>query len=87
MKALILKALAPLLNSRLRPFLLSWKTSLAGVGLLAASLAEATTALLSLADGADLDTETWARIAAQTVAGWGFLVGKDADRTADGEKV
>jgi len=83
MKAILLKFIEPLLNSKLRPYLVSYRTTILGVGIIAASLAEGLRLLAAYSDNGEIDAEAINKISVQFMAGVGLVMAKDGKTTSE----
>jgi hypothetical protein len=66
----------------LHPFVVNWKTTFAGIGMIAGGVASIARELTVLADGGTPDMEILSMSAGTIVGGFGLIAGRDADKTS-----
>ena len=75
------------LSNKLLPFLLNWKTTLAGVALILHGLGAMVDALLRVTDGVPLTLEGLQLAGGEIIAGAGLIAARDANKSSQDSKV
>jgi hypothetical protein len=75
------------LSNKLLPFLLNWKTTLAGVALILHGLGAVVDALLRVTDGVPLTMEGLQMATGEIIAGAGLIAARDANKSSQDSKV
>jgi hypothetical protein len=75
------------LSNKLLPFLLNWKTTLAGVALILHGLGAVVDALLRVTDGVPLTLEGLQLATGEIIAGAGLIAARDANKSSQDSKV
>ena len=74
-------------SKKLLPFLLNWKTTLAGVALILHGLGAVVDALLRVTDGVPLTMEGLQMATGEIIAGAGLIAARDANKSSQDSKV
>ena len=75
------------LSNKILPFLLNWKTTLAGVALILHGLGAVVDALLQVTDGVPLTMEGLQMATGEIIAGAGLIAARDANKSSQDSKV
>ena len=75
------------LSNKILPFLLNWKTTLAGVALILHGLGAVVDALLQVTDGVPLTLEGLQLATGEIIAGAGLIAARDANKSSQDSKV
>ena len=75
------------LSNKLLPFLLNWKTTLAGIALILHGLGAVVDALLRVTDGVPLTLEGLQLAGGEIIAGAGLIAARDANKSSQDSKV
>ena len=75
------------LSNKLLPFLLNWKTTLAGIALILHGLGAMVDALLRVTDGVPLTLEALQLATGEIIAGAGLIAARDANKSSQDSKV
>jgi hypothetical protein len=75
------------LSNKILPFLLNWKTTLAGVALILHGLGAVVDALLRVTDGVPLTLEGLQLATGEIIAGAGLIAARDANKSSQDSKV
>jgi hypothetical protein len=75
------------LSNKLLPFLLNWKTTLAGVALILHGMAAVVDALLQVTDGVPLTMEGLQMATGEIIAGAGLIAARDANKSSQDSNV
>ena len=74
-------------SKKLLPFLLNWKTTLAGVALILHGMAAVVDALLQVTDGVPLTMEGLQMATGEIIAGAGLIAARDANKSSQDSNV
>ena len=74
-------------SKKILPFLLSWKTTLAGVALILHGMAAVVDALLQVTDGGPLTMEGLQMATGEIIAGAGLIAARDANKSSQDSSV
>ena len=74
-------------SKKLLPFLLNWKTTLAGVALILHGMAAVVDALLQVTDGVPLTMEGLQMATGEIIAGAGLIAARDANKSSQDSSV
>lgn len=74
-------------SKKLLPFLLNWKTTLAGVALILHGMAAVVDALLQVTDGVPLTMEGMQMATGEIIAGAGLIAARDANKSSQDSNV
>jgi hypothetical protein len=75
------------LSNKLLPFLLNWKTTLAGVALILHGMGDVVDALLRVTDGVPLTMEGLQMATGEIIAGAGLIAARDANKSSQDSQV
>jgi hypothetical protein len=75
------------LSNKILPFLLNWKTTLAGVALILHGMGAVVDALLQVTDGVPLTLEGLQLATGEIIAGAGLIAARDANKSSQDSKV
>ena len=75
------------LSNKILPFLLNWKTTLAGVALILHGLGAVVDALLRVTDGVPLTLESLQLATGEIIAGAGLIAAREANISSQDSKV
>jgi hypothetical protein len=74
-------------SKKILPFLLNWKTTLAGVALILHGMAAVVDALLQVTDGVPLTMEGLQMATGEIIAGAGLIAARDANKSSQDSNV
>ena len=74
-------------SKKILPFLLNWKTTLAGVALILHGMAAVVDALLQVTDGVPLTMEGLQMATGEIIAGAGLIAARDANKSSQDSSV
>jgi len=75
------------LSNKILPFLLNWKTTLAGLALILHGLGAVVDALLRVTDGVPLTLEELQLATGEIIAGAGLIAARDANKSSQDSHV